>query len=89
MWSMVSNTWKSHSFDLFQEYERRGLIKPAEFSLEGWNWSNFTLWSGRVPDGHVLYHCIFTCPITGTHYLCGDLDQSQAVEMDGTFWYSK
>ena len=61
---------------------------PDEFSLEGWNRANYTIWSGKARDFRTVYHCIFTCPFTGTHYPCGQLEKSQLVAIDGAFWYS-
>ena len=87
---MAKSDWKTCSSDLLGEYVKRGWIKKFQFSLEGWNHSNYTIWrSSKAPDGnHALYHCIFTCPVHGTHFPCGWLKKCQAKQIDGTIWYS-
>ena len=85
----ASTSKKSCSACLLGEYERRGFILPHQYSLEGWNRSNFTIWRYETPDGSSLYHRLFTCPVSGVHYPCGRLDTKKARDVDDLFLYSK
>mmetsp|Transcript_21208 Transcript_21208/g.38458 ORF Transcript_21208/g.38458 Transcript_21208/m.38458 type:complete len:237 (+) Transcript_21208:45-755(+) len=85
--TMSELNWKKHSADLLQMYEKLGLVGSSQFSLEGWNRSNFAMWAHRASSGRVLYHCIFTCPRHGIHDPCGRLENSSAIEIDNTIWY--
>ena len=76
--------------DLLQVYLLRGLIRQSDYSQEGWNYQNYTIWGkDRDKSSGKRYSAVFTCPISGVHFPCGKLEKQQSVESDGAYWYSE
>mmetsp|Transcript_31500 Transcript_31500/g.57065 ORF Transcript_31500/g.57065 Transcript_31500/m.57065 type:complete len:131 (+) Transcript_31500:176-568(+) len=84
----IGTNWKQHSADLFRMYGHQGLISPSQFSIEGWNLSNYTMRSNGNEKGQKLrFTSIFTCPISGMQFPSGKMKSVKAVEKDGVYWY--
>ena len=49
----------------------------------------YTVLDNGGPQHDMLYTAIFTCPMTGEHFPCGELQKLQPVGVDDVYWYSE
>jgi len=73
--------------ELYQYYIEKGLDNEEAQRLKDY----FTTWSNDAKSHEIRFTSIFTCPITGEHFACGNLKQGggEVVVEDKTYWYSK
>ena len=73
--------------ELYQYYIEKGLANEEAQRLKDY----FTTWSNDAKSHELKFTSIFTCPITGEHFACGNLKNGggEVVVEDKTYWYSK
>lgn len=66
--------------ELNQTYASKGVQQMKQF---------YTTWSNGEKSPNTLFVCIFTCPITGEHFACGNWENEKGVTMiGGVGWYT-
>ena len=75
--------------ELYQYYsQKKGFTSAQSQRLKDY----FTIWTNGAKSHELEFTCVFTCPITGEHFACGNLDPFRQVVPSGKdhfFWYSK
>ena len=78
--------------ELHQFYIKEGLSNGQAQTLK----SYFTTWTNGAKSHELKFTCIFTCPVTGEHFACGDwrtagsgTDKMIEVPSCQTYWYSE
>ena len=74
--------------ELYQLYMSKGFANDQAHRLKDY----FTVWSKNDSKPHELkFTAVFTCPMTGEHFACGNLKNSggEVLFEDKTYWYSK
>jgi len=73
--------------ELYQYYNEKGLANEEAQRLKDY----FITWSNDAKSHELKFTSIFTCPITGEHFACGNLKNGggEVVVEDKTYWYSK
>jgi hypothetical protein len=76
--------------ELYQYYSQEKSLTSAQCQqLKDY----FTTWTNGAKSHELEFTCVFTCPLTGEHFVCGNWnnDRGQAVSSveDPFFWYSK
>ena len=72
--------------ELNQHFVNRGL---SDGQLKIVKERYYTVLDNGGPQHDMLYTAIFTCPMTGEHFPCGELQKLQPVSVDGVYWYSE
>ncbi|KAL7539816.1 hypothetical protein ACHAXR_009636 [Thalassiosira sp. AJA248-18] len=71
--------------ELYQSYIKKGFRPEQAQRLKEY----FTTWDSNDAKSHELkFTSVFTCPITGEHFMCGSWRSGGEIETkDQTFWY--
>jgi hypothetical protein len=78
--------------ELHRFYIKKGLSNVQAQALK----SYFTSWTNGAKSHELMFTCIFTCPVTGEHFACGDRRTAGSgtgamgeVPSRQTYWYSE